>query len=394
MKNIFKHLISFLPWALPLYLVRFRIGPMPTTLLEVILVVLFVSFTVAHGWKGWHEGWKNLGAWQWPVVAWLVTTFAAIWWAADPIAGLGLWRAYILEPLFVFTILATVKDVAIIKRLQTNLCLVVMFLAGWAVVQFVTGWGIPHPWNVAIGEGRRATGPFPYPNALALFVVPIAAWALSRVSPPYEGGVRGGARVWLLPVLTWCSALVATLLAKSDGGLIALLAAAWFVLVLTKRTRIVTLIATVCLALFVVAVPAIRTSIVKQVTFQEWSGQVRLFIWRETWAMLKTRPILGAGFGGYQEAFKPFHKATAIEIFQYPHQIVFNLWSEAGLLGLFAFGWIVGLWIWKGRKDARMLAPLLAILIHGLVDVPYFKNDLVIVFWMLVWMTTVYEAKG
>ncbi len=393
MKNIFKHLISFLPWALPLYLVRFRIGPLPTTLLELVLVVLFVSFTVAYGQKGWREGWKNLGAWQWLVIAWLVTTFAAIWWAADPVAGLGLWRAYILEPLLVFTILATVKDIAIIKRLQTNLCLVVIFLAGWAVVQFVTGWGIPHPWNVAIGAGRRATWPFPYPNALALFVVPIAAWAFSRVSPPYEGGARGSVSRWLL-VLTWCSALIATLLAKSDGGLIALLAAAWLVLIVTKRTRIVTLIVTTCLAVFVLSVPAIRTPIIKQVTFQEWSGQVRLFIWRETWQMLKSRPILGAGFGGYQEAFKPFHKATAIEIFQYPHQIVFNLWSETGLLGLFVFGWIVGLWVWKGRKDVRMLAPLLAILVHGLVDVPYFKNDLAIVFWMLVWMTTVYETKS
>jgi hypothetical protein len=38
-----------LPLALPLYLIRFRIGPLPTTLLEVYLVILFIVTTCAFG---------------------------------------------------------------------------------------------------------------------------------------------------------------------------------------------------------------------------------------------------------------------------------------------------------------------------------------------------------
>jgi hypothetical protein len=40
-----------LPLALPLYLVRFKIGPLPTTLLEVYLLVLFC--------------YSDVGIWNW-----------------------------------------------------------------------------------------------------------------------------------------------------------------------------------------------------------------------------------------------------------------------------------------------------------------------------------------
>lgn len=130
--------------------------------------------------------------------------------------------------------------------------------------------------------------------------------------------------------------------------------------------------------------------------------------------MLKDRPVLGAGLGAYPTVFAPYHTKTFIEIFQYPHDILLNLWSETGLLGLLAFAWIVAVWIGTvlGRKssavssekpshDSRLgamnrapttidyrlstivwLMPLVAILVHGLVDVPYFKNDLAFAFWI------------
>ena len=115
--------------------------------------------------------------------------------------------------------------------------------------------------------------------------------------------------------------------------------------------------------------------------------------------MLKDHPIFGAGLGGYPIVFRPYHHATAIEIFQYPHNIVLNFWSEMGLGGVVVFIWMVILWIRAAKKDPTsksyklttnsfvMIAPLIAILIHGLVDVPYFKNDLAILFWLLIFLT-------
>ena len=139
---------------------------------------------------------------------------------------------------------------------------------------------------------------------------------------------------------------------------------------------------------------------------------------------------LGAGLDSYQEAVAPYHqegiffnrdkienfhaKAWAsaeirekywqpVEVYLYPHNIFLNFWSELGLLGALLFIWIIikhsysslKLTIAYGREKKPekylalgLLAAMVAIIIHGLVDVPYFKNDLSVLFWLIVASTT------
>jgi O-antigen ligase len=368
-----------LPLALPLYLVRFRIGPLPTTLLEVYLLVLFVVATLGFGTVSWSKGWKSMSEWRWPVLLWLIATLAAVFWSPSIVTGLGLWRAYVLEPVLVFVLLFGLREVVDRKRIEQAMRIVITIVGFWAIYQFISGQGIPSPWNVSIADGRRATGPFPYPNALALFVVPFGAYLFSR-------WIEAKREWWLL--VSWAMAGLSALLAKSDGGLIALAAASWFVLVVRRETRRIAIGLALLAVLAVALVAPLRNTFIEEATFSGWSGRVRTWMWTETWNMLKDRPVLGAGFGGYPTVFKPYHEKTFIEIFQYPHTIVFNVWSEAGLVGLFAFGWIVVTWV-RRRVSWIAMAPLIAILIHGLVDVPYFKNDLAIAFWLLAFLATI-----
>ena len=111
--------------------------------------------------------------------------------------------------------------------------------------------------------------------------------------------------------------------------------------------------------------------------------------------MLKNRPIFGAGLAGYQTAIEPYHRAKYLEIFLYPHTLVLNFWSEMGIAGLGAFFWILVVFFRAARKTflseewegsalaAGALAAMTALFVHGLVDVPYFKNDLAVLFWIL-----------
>ncbi|HVM91003.1 MAG TPA: O-antigen ligase family protein [Verrucomicrobiae bacterium] len=361
-----KWLLAFLPLILPAYLLRFKIGPFPTTVLEIVLLVTLIAFTYEFGIAGWKAAWKKLGAWQWPALAWMMVSLAACFWAPSIIAGLGLWRAYVLEPLLIFAILHQADQ----KKLEWSLYGLAAWTTAWALFQFVTGLGIPHPWDVAISAGRRATGPFPYPNALALLVVPIGAYAFAR-------------KQWWVAAV----ALLAALLARSNGGLGALVIGCWFVCLFDKRWRPWAIGMAIAGVLTVALIPQARAPFMASFSFEKWSGQVRLYQWRETWAMLKDHPLLGAGFGGYPTVFAAYHKATAIEIFQYPHNIALNFWSETGLVGLFVFAWVIGIWIKLGWKHPVILAPLVAILVQGLVDVPYFKNDLAVAFWILVFLT-------
>jgi O-antigen ligase len=302
-------------------------------------------------------------------------------------AGLGLWRAYVLEPVLVFVVLhAVLTEEGQRRRLQRSFLLIVFPLVAWAVVQFMTGQGIPHPWDVSIAAGRRATGPYPFPNALALFVTPIAAYA-------FAAWVRYPRR--LLSLATFIVSVVGILLVRSDGGLVGLLAAMTLTLLGIRWGRWLVAIGIASVITILGLVPSIRTALWQELTFQGWSGRVRVWMWTETWQMLKDHWFFGAGFGGYPTVFDPYHKKRFIEIFQYPHTLVFNFWSETGLLGLATFTGIIVTWIrerlqaWRKQRytDAMIfLAPLVAILVHGLVDVPYFKNDLALQFWIFAFL--------
>jgi O-antigen ligase len=115
--------------------------------------------------------------------------------------------------------------------------------------------------------------------------------------------------------------------------------------------------------------------------------------------MLQHHVLFGAGLSGFTAAIAPFWNPTHIDRFIYPHNIVLTFWSETGLLGLAAFAWIMvaaSLMAWRGWRvseprwrpfEVGVLLALVAVLVHGLVDVPYFKNDLSLEFWALLGLT-------
>lgn len=379
-------MILWFPLVFPLYILRFKLGPFPTTALEIAFVALALFVTWNNGWGVWREGIAKTKPWHLPAALWILATLIAIFVAPNHIAALGLWRAYVLEPMLYAVLLAgTLKRDEGRATLITALIGAVMFIAAIATLQYLGILSIPHPWDTDFLT-RRATGPFPFPNAIALFCAPIAALCIGRL-------VADNKQHALLPSasLLWLGYLcgtLATILAKSIGGFLAILIATLVACVWNNKTRRGTMMLSALIVIGIAATPTIRMPIVSALTFKTWSGTVRLIIWKEAVQMLKDRPILGAGFGAYPEKIKPYRTATFIEIFQYPHNLLLNVWSEAGILGLVAFGWICATWIKKIRNVDKtssiyMTLPLIAILVHGLVDVPYFKNDLAFLFWTL-----------
>jgi len=159
---------------------------------------------------------------------------------------------------------------------------------------------------------------------------------------------------------------------------------------------------------------------------KDFSGEVRKQQWRETWRMMSASPatfIFGTGLSGYQENVEPYHQEgiffnherdvnfrdkivwqegdykakhwRPVEIYMYPHNIFLNFWTELGLAGMVLFAWIIGRFLYIAFRLAQidsknkgialgLLGAMVAIFVHGLVDVPYFKNDLAVVFWVLL----------
>lgn len=205
-------------------------------------------------------------------------------------------------------------------------------------------------------------------------------------------------------LLVTLSSMTAIIFAKSTGALVGIGTGLLFMggsyFFLESKRKLVQPLGLPCLqagsTFYILILTGIILSLLtipkikNELLLRDWSGHVRKTQWSETWTMLKDtstplgagRPIIGAGLSGYKTALAPYHKATYLEIFEYPHNIVLNFWSETGLLGLLVFLWIIILFFRNTRHHAA-IASMVVILIHGLVDVPYFKNDLAILFWII-----------
>jgi O-antigen ligase len=146
-------------------------------------------------------------------------------------------------------------------------------------------------------------------------------------------------------------------------------------------------------------------------------------MWAETTEFLKAHPIAGAGLASYSQMIKPYRIDKWIEVFHHPHNIFLTMWVNIGLLGLFAFVWLL-VWFFKSAicPDARsgsrtscrdnlqsaintergtrdkptiyIMTSMTIIIVMGLVDSPYIKNDLAILFWLLPALLIISETKN
>jgi O-antigen ligase len=128
--------------------------------------------------------------------------------------------------------------------------------------------------------------------------------------------------------------------------------------------------------------------------------QSRIDLWNGAIKLIEHRPLVGAGLSGFQQRVQPyltnFHSTAQ---FIDPHNIVLNFWVETGLLGLIAAAWLIVLgftFSWRGWRSGTpewrplqlgVLLAMVAVVVHGMVDVPYFKNDLSLEFWAFLALT-------
>jgi len=121
----------------------------------------------------------------------------------------------------------------------------------------------------------------------------------------------------------------------------------------------------------------------------------RFMIWKSSGRMIESSPFFGIGPGNFQEKyleyqkyFPPYLEWSAPQ----PHNIFLAFWLESGLAGLIGFVCLLILFFRdnkiaiKNNRDLGILflAIMIYVLIHGLVDTTYWRNDLAVVFWVVI----------
>jgi len=378
----------------PTYLIRFKFFGVPSTVFELCIFGLCLATAVAAlDKKTCAEYLDKISAILKSLAIGSVLFFVAgcvsVIVAPNMYAAVGIWRAYILEAmLFGFIAWLNIKSFVEFRALALALSVMAAIAGGYAIVQKFTGWGIPNPFWRAEAT-RRVTSFFGYPNGIALYielVIPflVAGFLLTK---------KVSLRVWYA-IVTIIS-LLAIMFAQSSGAFAALAVTVGIFLLAWKKSRWWAVgFGAICIASILLT--PLRKPFADEFLLQGFSGRLRTQMWKETVVMLKPRWIEGAGLAGYQARVAPYHVFKWAEIYLYPHNLVLTLWSELGMLGLISFSYIFVLvcyWMIKavrlGSSESRiwsgvLLAILGIIAVHGLVDIPYFRNDLAALFWLCV----------
>src|SRR3989338_6958298 len=154
---------------LPTYLIRFTIGPLPTTLLEgmfgAITLVWFIhifqkKLSIKQDSKKLLQHRSLLIAIFLFVLGATISIFTSI----DTRAALGLWKAFYIEPIILaFILYTTIKEKKDLHLILLGLILCGLGTSILAIYQHFTGWLVPHAFW-ANRNTYRVTSWYGFPN--------------------------------------------------------------------------------------------------------------------------------------------------------------------------------------------------------------------------------------
>lgn len=367
--------------CLPLYVVRWQYGPLPSTLLETLIGITLALYLALL----WVE--KRLPAartpFDIPIALFLIAGLIGIFVAPNYFKAAGIYRAYFIEAAAIYYVAVDVL------REPEDIRVWLGAMAGGAAIYSISetvlfGWVFLHH---ALVLGAAPSFLNTTPNADAMYLEPALAFAAAFVAFPSARRER------LVAAVVLALSLVAIVLTLSRASYlaIAVLAVVFVLSLQSGRVRGWAIVAIGVIAAAVLEVPFVN----QRIGTLALSASLRSSIYSQALRLLSERPIFGAGISGFPVRVAPFRPSSqVVEI--YPHDIWLTTWSEVGLLGVIAFGVILFGVIWTsistlpkatGVYRALLwgsLASFVLYLIHGFFDSVFWKNDLSVEFFLVV----------
>ena len=379
--------IYLIVFCLPLYLVRFRIFGIPTTVLEILIYALFIIWLFNKFIRNTRYEIRATKSLFIPIILILVGVSLATIFSSDLRTSAGIWKAWFIDPILFFIVLISVikeKPAASQgKQAGPSKCeafvgvLFSLFLSGTVVsiislIYLVLGKFDP------VG---RLQAFYTSPNYLAMYLAPAliigVGFLITRRNLNYESLVILSSSVFIL---------LSIFFTHSYGAWWGIIAAICFGLVFycfkLKKVKLAILF----LCLFILASLFLGHFALNS---REASLNARLIIWQKAGGIFKENWIFGIGPGTFQRYFPPYPEWGVPQ----PHNIFLAFLLQMGIIGFIGF---IGLLFWFFKTGFKLLnthhlslitilmSVMIYILVHGLVDTTYWKNDLSAVFWLIV----------
>jgi O-antigen ligase len=389
----FDFSLALVLFSAPLYLLKIIIVGLPLTVLELLILVIFIVWLIKKTKNHLlFDLFKKIdfGEIWLPILLILAGILIATMFSPDVKTSAGILKSWFIEPIIFVIVLI---DVLVTKKQVSKLMHAILF-SGTLVATISL---VYLPTSQLTFDGRLRAF-FLSPNQLAMYLAPSILICLGFLLQNENKQWRQAAAWCALPLGV---SFYFTFSYAAWFGVLVALAIMFFVFAKWQgdKTKKALLACLLLLAILIAIFGYLQWKSPKlsDLLYSSRSSfQSRLMIWRSALEILKTHWFLGIGPGlfqkyylAYQKYFPPYLEWAVPQ----PHNLFLAFWLQAGLLG---FVGLVLLLINFFRKTLKnffktkqpllliLAAVMIYILAHGLLDTTYWKNDLALIFWAII----------
>ena len=402
-KNI-RYGIYAVIFSMPLYLVRFSIFGIPSTVLEIMIYILFLVWifgrirknnfypALAEGFSGFNRSCKNNFTLSIGIALLFLGLTISTLNSTDLRTSFGIFKGWFFDP-FLFFIVFT----SVIKKNDDIILSLKSWVFSGVTVSLIS---IFYLLNNELTFDGRLKAFFLSPNHLAMYLAPAFLIALFFLL---------NKRVFSIFLLIIFVPLYFT---YSYGAFLGIFAGILYLAsrdaincvstVNIFRNRVSGTRNSVSVYVFLLIIIFAGFIFISSNKFNQIinsdsrsSFHSRLMIWNSAGEIIKDNPLFGIGPGTFQKTYLFYAEKFDEQYLEWavpqPHNIFLAFYLQTGLIGFVGFILIL-FWFFRRRNEALprsynvINALMIYILIHGLVDTTYWKNDLSLMFWIIIGM--------
>lgn len=430
LRNI-RHGVYLITFSMPLYLWRFSVFGIPSTALEAMIYILFLVWVInklnfTHTSrskqtpvrlclvKNITAGFKKNAMLNTGIILLFLGVMISTFVSSDTKTSLGILKSWFFDPFLFFLVL-----ISVIKTKDQ----IVSSLAAWLFSGIaVSIAGIFYLLNNDLAFDRRLSAFFLSPNHLAMYISP--AFLISSTFLLHKINSKGIKKLeignleirkylnYKLQITVLLIIFIPLYFTHSYGAFLGISAGLFYMLgkgifrrSQSKKKKSYLVAALIILSFGVVL------GYGKMGQIENSSGRSsfhsRLMIWNTAAEIIKDNPLFGIGPGTFQDVYLSYAGRFSKPYLEWavpqPHNIFLAFYLQTGLIGFVGFILIL-VWFFQRRRHYRIsptgndinnnpisnqindiiISLMIYILVHGLVDATYWKNDLALMFWTVV----------
>jgi O-antigen ligase len=391
---------------IPLYVIRFTIFGIPTNVLEIGIGAVLLIFLIQF------RDYKNLlqisNYWKPKTIIFGSLLFLAsigVFVSEELRASLGIWKAYFVLPSLLLLILSQMGQkyyVSLIRGIiGSGLAVAIITIAQVVVLGLDSGFRPTALYALGLDPAVAQGG---FANYIAMYLVPIFVLSLSRRNILVE------LRWFVITVL-----FIGIISTQSYAGIFALIG----VLVVWILTRTFVsqknkqnIITNPILKKYLL--PILGVIVISSAIFGIWqfntpkfqslldmnnrnSITTRVQIWDTSIVIIRDNPVLGIGLADFQRVYAETIPTKYFPPYEWlvpePHNLYFAFWLHLGLAGIIWLIYILRYTILRLIESIKsnqwetywLSLSLLSIFLYGILDTPFWKNDLALVFLVILY---------